>query len=258
MTQALLMVGAVACLAGAAHATAGLYAVSDFGNFNSQTLYRIDPASGQTVRIGETGLVEIAGLDYDVATDRLLALDSLGDLYLINRETAAATLVESTTGLITEGGIEVGAATYTTIFDELHRLEGGVWVRIGESGLGDRYDVSGLEAVPGVGLLGLVLSGDATDSLVAFDVNTGAARLIADLDTNGGATGGLAFNHETGVLYATNGSGLYTYSVAGETLAPAFGIGLSGVSGIAYVPGPGTGALAAIGVLVMAHRRRAK
>jgi hypothetical protein len=257
MTIGALRAAALIALATAsASAAQGVYGIGNFDNFGTQTLYFVEPGVDSTITIGNTGLREVAGLEYDVANDRLLALDILGDLYSVDRTTGASTLMLNTGALITEGSVAVGSATYTTMFDDLHRLDGGAWVSVGASGLTDTYDISGLEFDGTGNLFAVASNGDAADTLLRFDTLTGAALIVAEITgAASGGLGGLAFNHQTGAMYLTNGSMLYTLDLTSGA-ATAINSLAMGISGIAYVPSPSTAALAGVGMMLIAARRR--
>lgn|GEM_PF-1180238 len=247
----------IAVTAGWAGAAAGVYTVGNFDNFGTQSLYFVNPGVGGASIIGSTGLREVAGLEYDLANDRLLALDILGDLYSVNRNNAESTLVLNTGALITEGSLAVGAGTFTTIFDELHRLDGGTWVAVGSSGLADSYDISGLEFDGAGRLFAVASNGDAADSLLRFDPLTGAALFVAQITgAASGGLGGLAFNHDNGAMYLTDGARLFSLDLSSGATTTLNSIGILGVSGIAYIPSPGTVLLAGAGMVLISYRRR--
>jgi hypothetical protein len=97
MTAALLA-AALLALAPRAHATALLYGVTGSGN-SSSLLYTVDPDTGLTTLIGDTGLTHLTGLDFDPTSGTLYAVWSvptLEALYTLDPGTAASTLIGST------------------------------------------------------------------------------------------------------------------------------------------------------------------
>lgn len=254
-------VGAAVAVLGASGASGqeGLYGVAGFSNFGVQSLYRIDAETGAATLVGPTGLRQVAGVTWDRLGERLLALTVQGDLYRLDLTTGASELVRDGTFGVPEGSLAlVGSTPVTTIGDNLHALGSDGWQLVGPSGLPAGSDVSGLELVGG-GLFGLALNGSAPDTLVLFDVATGAATHVGETGTNTGSVAGLAFDFNRGGLFMTDSVSLFAVNTAGgvATLIGSHGVG--GFSGIAYVPGPtALGVLGAAAIGLGRRRRHAR
>jgi hypothetical protein len=245
---------AALCAAGVAHAQGTLYGVATFSSFGIQSLYSINPGTGAATLVGSTGLRQIAGLDWDDATNRLVALNGAGDQFEIT--TGASTLIANGNFGVPEGSIAFNNGTaYTTIFDNLHAWSGSSWSLIGPSGLTPGADISGLD-FGGTMLLGLATNGSSADQLVSFNVVTGAATVIGATGTNAGSVAGLAHAFLGGAWYMTDGASLYSLNTATGAASLIGAHGLTGFSGLAFVPTPGAAALLGLGGLTLARRRR--
>lgn len=248
--------GALAAGLFAGSAYAGLYGVASFSNFGVQSLYAIDQATGSATVIGSTGLRQIVGLDYDTAGGRLLALTAAGDTYQINISTGASTLVVDGSFGVPEGAYAFqGGTGYTTLFDNLQFWTGSAWQEIGPSGLAPGSDISGIDFGNGL-LLGLATNGADPDSLVSFNPLTGAATFIGLTGTNSGAIADLTYDFLSGSWLLSDGANLYTVDPTTGAASLLGAHGVSGLSGLAFVPTPGSIALLALGGLVAARRRR--
>ena len=237
-------------------AQAALFGVATFSSFGTQSLYSIDAGTGAATLVGSTGLRQISGLDWDGQANRLVALTAQGDQYAINLSTGASTMLVDGAFGVPEGSIAIeGGTAYTTLFDNLHSRSGSAWSERGSSGLSAGADVSGLD-FGGGRLLGLALNGAGADQLVSFDVMTGAASVIGATGTNASTVAGLAYGFIGGNWYMTDGSSLYTVDAiaGGATLVGSHGV--SGFSGLAFVPAPGAAVLLSLGGLLASRRRR--
>jgi hypothetical protein len=237
-------------------AQAALFGVATFSSFGTQSLYSIDAGTGTATLVGSTGLRQISGLDWDGQANRLVALTAQGDQYAINLSTGASTMLVDGAFGVPEGSIAIeGGTAYTTLFDNLHSWSGSAWSERGSSGLSAGADVSGLD-FGGGRLLGLALNGAGADQLVSFDVMTGAASVIGATGTNASTVAGLAYGFIGGNWYMTDGSSLYTVDAiaGGATLVGSHGV--SGFSGLAFVPTPGAAVLLSLGGLLASRRRR--
>jgi len=253
---------AALCAAGvsAAHAQAGtLYGVATFSTFGTQSLYAIDAGTGAASLIGSTGLRQIMGLDWDGGTGRLMALTAAGDAFALDTGTGASTLVTDANFGVSEGSVAyAGGVAFTTIFDNLHTFSGGAWQQVGPSFLAPGADISGLD-FGGSQLLGLALNGAGADQLVSFDALTGTAAVLGATGTNASTVGGLAHAFLGGAWYMTDGATLYSLDASTGAATSIGSHGVAGFSGLAFVPAPGTLALAGLcglGGRVVSRRRR--
>lgn len=247
---------AALCAAGVAHAQGTLYGVATFSTFGTQSLYSINPSTGAATLVGSTGLRQIAGLDWDAANNRLVALNGAGDQFEINTATGASTLVVDASFGVPEGSVAfAGGTAYTTLFNDLHSWNGAAWQLIGPSLLPGGADVSGLD-FGGSMLLGLATNGAGSDDLVSFNLATGTAAIIGATGTNAGSVGGLAHAFLGNAWYMTDGASLYSLNTATGAASLIGAHGLTGFSGLAFVPTPGAAALLGLGGIVIARRRR--
>jgi hypothetical protein len=257
MSRFIACIGASAVLAFAGSAAAqSLYAVGSLSPFAPINLYAVDPASGATSVIGSTGLTDVIDLAFDPAANRLVALTVGGDRYAINAATGASTLLFDGVDFIPEGGLAINNAgtRFTTNFDNLFiGAESNAFAPVGPSNL-TSFDVSGLAFV-GPNLLGLATNGTDADTLVRFDTTTGAgSELFTLTGFASDSLAGLAWDFTSPSVFATDGANLFRIDTAtgNTTLLGAHGI--TGVSGIAYIPAPS--ALALLGLGAVAARRR--
>lgn len=253
-TFALAATAATLLLCGQARAS--LYGVATFSNFGVQSLYTIDAATGAATLVGSTGLRQIAGINFDTSTARLVALTVAGDIYELNITTGASTLVRDGNFGVPEGSVSVeGGTTYTTISDNLHTLGATNWQQVGPSGLAAGSDISGLDFGNGQ-LLGLALNGTGPDQIVSFNVGTGAASVLGPTGTNASTVADLTYAFLGNQWYMTDGSALYTLNSSTGAASLIGAHGVSGFSGLAFVPAPGAAALLGMGLVVAGRRRR--
>jgi hypothetical protein len=247
-----LAAGLVGLIGGVAHGQT-LYGVGNFSNFGSQSLYQIDSQSGVATLVGSTGLRQIAGLDWDSASNRLVALTVGGDIFEIDRSTGASTRVVDLAFGVPEGSLlSRNGVNMTTLSNDLSMLDGSSWRSIGTSGLSATADISGLEIVDGGRLLGLATNASADDSLVSFDLATGLATTLGVTGTNSGSLGGLAY---LDALYMTDGASLYRVDTQSGSASLIGSHGVSGFSGLA-IPAPGTAVMLGLAALATGRRRR--
>jgi hypothetical protein len=244
--------GLIGAAVGAAHAQT-LYGVGNYSAFGSQSLYSIDTGTGQASLIGNTGLNQIAGLDWDLVNHRLVALTVAGDIFQINPATGASTRIVDLAFGVPEGSVLVrGSTIQTVIFNNLNTLSGSGWQSVGASGLSGAADISGLEIVDSGRVVALATNAGNADSLVSFDTTTGAATTIGLTGTNSGSLGGLAYN---GSLFMTDGASLFRVNTNTGVAALVGAHGFSGFSGLA-IPSPGSAAILGFAALSLARRRR--
>jgi hypothetical protein len=262
MTRILFPLAGVALAMAAATSNAQLFGVGNFSPTGVQNLYAIDASTGAATLIGSTGLRQISDIAYNPNANALLAHTVAGDIFTLNTLTGSATLLEDGATLVPESGFAILPTTgrrFTTIFDDLHASAAAPasWSSVGASGL-NAFDVSGLAFDPSFRLFGLASNSTLADELVEFNLATGAATVIGATGTSSNATAGLTFNHATQQLLASDGANLFSIDRAtgASTLIGAHGV--TGFSGIAYIPAPGSVALLAVGSLAAARRRRSR
>lgn len=243
-------------LVGLGHAGATLYGVASFTPTGFQSLYAIDASTGAATLIGNTGLRQIAGLDWDSTTRTVVALTVAGDQFDLDLSSGAASLREDAFFGVPEGSIALrGGRAFTTIFDNLNVWSGSEWTEVGTSGLVAGADVSGLDFGGGK-LLGIASNGSGNDELVSYNAATGSASVIGLTGTNASSVAGLAYGLGSSVWYMTDGSSLYTLNVATGAASEIGLHGITGFSGLAFVPSPGGAVLVAAGLLLGTRRRR--
>jgi hypothetical protein len=248
---------AVACTLGASVPVhAGLFGVASFSPFGTQSLYSINTSNGVATLVGSTGLRQISDLSWDGANSRLVALTVAGDQFVVDTATGASTLLVDGSFGVPEGSLAFnGGTAYTTLFDNLHAWSGSAWSQVGVSGLGAGADISGLSFGGGM-LLGLALNGADADQIVSFNVATGAATVIGSTGTNAGSVAGLTYGFIGGQWYMTDGGSLYSVNATTGAATYIGAHGLSGFSGLAFVPAPGVAALLTLSGLLLNRRRR--
>jgi hypothetical protein len=254
---------AVAALAiGVSGADAGLLVgVASYDQFTTQSLYAIDGATGAATLIGDTGVREIVGIAWSGSA--LFAYTNGADLYTIDVSTGAASLIADNFGVVPEGDLafdptgalwSVNAGVLGTIDQST-----GAFSAVGSIGA-TANDISGLVFVPdanGGRLVGYAHNGGLADSIVSFDLSTGAASELFLLGVNNGDNvAGADYDADSGTTFVALGDSLYTLDLAGAfSLVGATGV--SGFSGLAVIPAPGVGVLGLAGLVVASRRRRA-
>jgi hypothetical protein len=235
-----------------------LYGVASFDPFAPQALYQIDTTTGLATMIGDTGVTEITGLSFDFAQGVMYAYTTNADLYTLDLNSGAATLVGNAVQVVPEGdlamdmqgqmfgvsGGDLGLVDMTSgAFDPLGAL--------GDAG----YDVSGLAFDASGALFGYAMNGTLDDALLQIDAGTGAATLVGPSGLNAGsAVAGMDFDPFSGEMYLSDGGSLYTLDLLSGQAGLIGGHGVTGMSGVAFIPAPSS--LAVLGVLVAARRRR--
>ncbi len=239
-----LLFSATLALCATGTASAELFGVASFAPFASQSLYRIDPATGAATVIGNTGLDEINDIAWSQADATLYAYTSRADLYRIDITTGAATLIAARTDTVPEGSLTVSPAgmLFSTDGLELVRVDPltAALTTVGAIGP-DALDISGLAFGPGQTLYGYDKNGTGDDYLVTLDRTTGLATRVGQTGTtDAGNVGGLTYDPTTALLYLTDGSRLYTVNTITGAATPIGAHGVGGMSGLAYVPEPTT------------------
>lgn len=254
--------GAAAMAALASVSQAGvLVGVASFDQFSTQTLYAIDSATGAATAIGDTGVGDFIGLAWSGAA--LFGYTAGADLYTINVATGEATLAFDSFGIVPEGDLafdptgalwSVNAGVLGTIDQTT-----GAFVGVGSIGAAAN-DVSGLVFVPnpnGGQLIGYAHNGGNDDSIVSFDLGTGAASVLLSAGVNDASNlGGADYDADTGETFVVLNDSLYTLDLnSGLSLVGSTGV--EGFSGLAVIPAPGVGALLGLGAAFASRRRRA-
>jgi hypothetical protein len=234
-------------------ANAQLFGVGNFGNaVQNQTLYTINPATGAATPVGNTGIAQISGIAWDGAN--LWAMTVGADLYTLSLSTGAATLVAAQANTLPEGDILFAGGTLFNVnsagqFATVNTATAALTPNFDLSSAGS--DFSGLIS-NGSFTVALALNGAAPDTLVAF----GGGNIVATVPTgtNASGVGALASDGLTG--WMSDGTSLYTLDggTGSATLVGAFGV--TGMSGLAFVPSPGAAALLALAIVPVSRRRR--
>jgi DNA-binding beta-propeller fold protein YncE len=240
MQQVLVRLGLLALLTSTASA-AVLYGVGSYEPFASQSLYRIDAATGVATAVGNTGLSEINGIAWSEATQTLFAYTTDADLYRLNPATGAASLIAARSEIVPEGDIALGTGgAYVSFGADLARLNLATGALEIVGPFGDAAnDVSGLAFDAAGALYGYSKNGLLGDTLLSIDPATGAAseRGLLGIESTK-AVGGLAFDPDNGGLYLTDHEALFLVDPATGNATPIGAHGVSGMSGIAFVPEP--------------------
>ena len=249
-------------------ADAALYGIGPFAAGPSN-LYRVDTGTGVATPIGSTGVTSLGGLA--AAADGTLYAHTSSALYTLDPATGAATFVGPLGMSAPEGGLAIQPGTGTLFGVRSVQGEDALLTIGTASGaatvvglLGDAgRDTSGIAFRPGDGaLFGVAFRGGFADDLVRIDPSTGVATTIGPLGTNvfgldDPNVGGLEFDALAGVLYYSDGDGLYTVN---PQTGPATLIGAHGVSNLAglavVVPEPGATMTMAAAMIMILRRRR--
>ncbi|MCU0688862.1 MAG: hypothetical protein MUE97_03865 [Phycisphaerales bacterium] len=237
----------------ASQAQSLLYAVGGFGNaFQTQSLYQINPATGAATLVGSTGLTQISGIAWNGAS--LLAYTTSADVFILNVGTGAATPVASSNDTQPEGDIAFGPTGLVHLSSSgqvsnvsLPTATLSPVVSLASEG----SDFSGLLVTP-IGNLALALNGTGPDTVTLFS----GTQIIATVPTgtNGAAVGALATDGQT--VWMSDGTSLFTISTSSGAATLVGGFGITGVSGLAFIPAPGAVALLGLGAGLAARRRR--
>jgi hypothetical protein len=231
-----------------------LLGVGNFGNaFQTQSLYSIDTTTGAATLIGGTGLAQISGIAYDGST--LYAYTVAADLYTINITTGASTLVAAQANTVPEGDLSFANGSLMLLSGSgvLSRVNSTTAALTTVANIGTTgQDFSGLAALGGNNYAALALNNTAADTLVGFDSASGLSA-SQPVISQGTSIAGMVYTGST--LYATNGSQLFTFTPgSGGTLIGTHGV--SGFSGLAFIPSPSAAAILALAGLSAARRRR--
>lgn len=254
-SHAVLAVLALAAPALAQAPATGLYGVANFGNpFQTQSLYRVDTATGAATLVGSTGLAQISGIAFDGAN--LWAYTAAADLYHLNPATGASTLIASLADQSPEGDIAVfGPAAFIARGSQIAavNLATAALTPTFDLAAAGASDISGLLFSP-AGSLALALNGSAPDTLLALSP-AGSVVAAFPTGTNSLSVGALASDGAN--LWISDGSALTRFDALAGVATPVGAFGVSGMSGLTWIPTPGAAALLALGGLVAARRRRA-
>jgi hypothetical protein len=264
MRNTVFTAGALVALS-AGLANAQMFGVGRFDSFSTQGLYAINPLTGAASLVGDTGLREIADIAWDINNGRMLALTVRADLYQINLATGAATLLAQSAGTLPEGSLTVGptGVIYTNDADVIGTLDplSAAFTAVGPTG-STAFDISGMAFGPTGRLFAFAANGNAPEGSQLLEINpaTGVGTIIGPTGIFGDTRlGGLAFDlygNANGGLYLTEGSRLFTVDLGTGAASLVGSFGVPGMSGIAFIPAPGSLALVGIAGLAVARRRR--
>ncbi|MGP1345945.1 MAG: hypothetical protein ACTS3F_04655 [Phycisphaerales bacterium] len=261
MRSIIVTAAALASACGAAVA-APIVGVAGYSAFGTQALYAFDQTTGQATLIGDTGLSQINGLAWNPASGILYATTSGSDLYRINQYTAKATLIADAFGITPAGGLTFDNAgnLWATNANQFGTINLATGAFTGISTLqSPATDLSGLAFDAATGSLAVYAkNGAADDRLMIVDPATGIVSFSDPYAFAGpGSVGGLDVDPITGIAALTDGASLFLSNPGTFDFnpnAPLF-TGVSGISGLAFIPSPGTAALLALGALVATRRR---
>ncbi len=258
MPRNIVALGAAALAFTQAAAAAELYGVAAYAPFTSQWLYTIDTGTGFATPVGDTGIEKINGIEWDDATGRLFAYTTDAELYTLDLNTAAATLVADQPLTMPEGGLAFNS--YGQLFANSNSQVGLVDTTTGQFSpyvpmTAPANDISGLAFDEQNRLLGYSKNGALEDTLVSIDLVTGEIAEVGPtgiLSTSG--VGGLDFDPDSGLLYLSDHARLYLVNPADGAAALVGEHGVSGMSGIAFIPEPAAFALL-LGLVPLLRRR---
>lgn len=232
-------------LAAAPPARAGL-----LGNDFDGILYDIDPATGAATNPRLTGLPNLAGIEFDAATNTLYGLTTFNgigvfenSLFRIDPATGTPTLIGATGLVILEGGLGIDPTTGT-----LYGLQGGARelftlntatgaaTVVGSIPSGDTSALA-FDAAGNLFVLDTVL-----DTLLEVNKADGSVIDSTPLSTGLGVVAGFDYDPTTGAFYvADGGSGtnnLYTLNTTTGVLTLVGPTGVfDGLAGLTFVPG---------------------
>jgi hypothetical protein len=176
------------------------------------------------------------------------------DLYRLNVNTGAATLVAAQANTLPEGDISFsGGVLYHTssagMVSTVDTATGALTPFVDISAGGS--DFSGLTVTSTLSVA-LALNGTDADSLVVFSAGGIFTSMLPG--TNGVSVGGLASDGTR--AWMTDGTSLFELSTSSGTATLLGGHGVGGMSGLAFVPTPGAAGLLALGALAAGRRRR--
>jgi len=196
----------------------------------TNALFRIDPVTGASTLIGQTGMNIIEGdLRFDPSLGVFFAVTDIPGatstrrLFTINPNTGAGTVVGAIAGAFDPSAVAIDSAGRLLVLDQ---------------------------------------QTFAADRLLQLDKTTAAVISSVNLNVNLGGTAGMDFDPVSGVLYVVDGVGtnsLYTLDPSTGTLTLVGPTNvLDGLAGLAFVlvPEPSTLALAALGAVALLIVRR--
>jgi hypothetical protein len=243
---------------------------------DTSELYTFSAADATAQLVGDAGNIFLAGLDFRPADGFLYGFNAI-DLIKVDPRDATATVV-GPHGLdsLTEGGF---AITPDDVAYGLHRtrsIERELFTIDLDTGQGAvvavltpaSLDINGLAWRNDGKLVGI---DRVQNALIAIDPLTGSSNVVSGLTPSLGSVGGLAGDGRRG-FFTTSSHGLdgtnELYAVdffTGEhslvgSLGAAFDVG-DGISGLAFIPEPGTSELIAaciLAELICARGRRWK
>ncbi len=265
MRPAFLAAAAVVTAAPALAQT-GLYGISGEGD-GPAVLYQINPATGAATH----------ALTLNADGGLLMGLTSLGgELY--------ATWLNNYPGGPPSGpslgriDFATGDVTFVSDLDTNFNTQGlasneaaGLMYTVDNSTLytidaeGNLSTVGSTDGIDGRGLAyddaaGVLYAIDLNDNLYTLDTATGASTLIGavNIPPTGFDWAGLAFDEATRTLMVVDGVGQNLWSIDTATGAPTLigANGVSGITGLAWIPAPGAPALLAPIAGLSARRRR--
>jgi len=228
-----------------------MFGTAPFVQGTNSNLYRINEQTGAASLIGTSGFAEIGGIAFNSAG--VLYGYSPGSLYTIDTTTGTATRVGLLGVNAPEGGLAFQPGTGTlfavssTLSDTLLTINPstGVASTVGPLGSAGR-DTSGLAFSPAGVLYGVAFRDGNADQLITIDTTSGAASPIGLLGTNvtTPTVGGLEFDPDSGILYFSDNTNLYTVNTATGLATLVGPHGVTGMAGLAAtVPEPSTSCL---------------
>jgi len=234
-----------------------LWGLASFAPFTTQSLYRVDPATGAATLVGNTGLIQVSGMAFDAPNNRMYAITAAAELHTVDLRTGQTALVGDANRILGEGDLAfVGATLYTIDGLSLSTVNSatGAITPVGPLGAAAN-DVSGL-AWDGSRLLGYSKNGLAQDSIVSINPATGLATLVglAGINTTPGV-GGMSIDPVSGAAFLTDGSILYSLNTFTGSATMIGAHGAAGFSALA-IPAPGAAALLGSAGLLAGLRRR--
>jgi hypothetical protein len=243
------------------------------------TLYGLTFFTPQLIRIDQTTAVSAAvgpvtagqGSELAAFADQLYAFDQNGDIFRRINPANAGTLSSTTAGIdvFGEGGMSFQSPAQAFLSGSegtsgrLFRCD--VTVNNGCSEVGVlTIAMDALAFGPGGVLFGLsqAPTGSAQPTLYTINPVTAAIALVGPTGLTGVNLAGMAFDPDTGNLYAAIGSNLYTINMGSGAATLVGNTGFSNYAGLAFItaiPEPGTlglAAAAALGLLLVKRKTR--
>jgi hypothetical protein len=240
-------------------ASAGkVLAVGGFDPFGSQSLYAIDSTTGAATLVGDTGVAQFTGLEWDARSRTLWGHTTDGSLYSINEFTGAANLIARVPTFIPEGGLAFdGSTLYGTDVGLIGSVDPAtaLFTPVAPTGVGLDFSAIAFDAA---GMLVGVATSAAGDELYAIDQNAGGVTLIGSTGTaTSGGVAGMDYDFDSGSLLFADGASLYTLDSATGAASLIGATGIDGISGLVVVPAPGAAATLVLAGFAAARRRRA-